>query len=151
VPGAFVERKAASVAWHYRGVEPAAAERGVDEVLATLDPLLRGIPAGLVHGRCVVEVRARGIDKGGYVRTLFPTGSSARGEFVLGAGDDVTDLDLYRALPSGAIALHVSGAGLDSILPRRVYAVDSPRALRALLRAWGLRARDPEGAGEVPA
>jgi trehalose 6-phosphate synthase/phosphatase len=105
-------------------------------LLDTLDQLLPGIPAEVLHGHRVIEVRARGVDKGTYVHGLFPTGKTP-GHVVLAAGDDLTDLDLYRALPSGSIAIHVGRArpqARGSSL-RDAYVVASPKELRAVLRS----------------
>ena len=60
------------------------------------------------QGHQVVEVRALGVDKGVYVRSLFPDGKEST-HFVLGLGDDRTDHDLLDALPSGSVAGHVGG------------------------------------------
>ena len=53
-------------------------------------------------------MRALGVDKGVYVRSLFPDGKEPT-HFVLGLGDDRTDHDLLDALPSGSVAGHVGG------------------------------------------
>ena len=77
--------------------------------------------------------RARG-QQGRYVERLLERRAPRRSP-LLAAGDDVTDGDLFRALPEGAIAIHVGIAR-----PRRQtrleheYVVDSPRALRQTLR-----------------
>jgi trehalose 6-phosphate synthase/phosphatase len=136
VPGTLVERKTCSVAWHYRQAEPEYGRWRARELLDTLDQLLPGIPAEVLHGHRVIEVRARGVDKGTYVHGLFPTGKTP-GHVVLAAGDDLTDLDLYRALPSGSIAIHVGRArpqARGSSL-RDAYVVASPQDLRAVLRS----------------
>jgi trehalose 6-phosphate synthase/phosphatase len=92
------------------------------------------VPAEVLPGRRVIEVRARGINKGAYLERLL-AGGGGEGRLVLAAGDDVTDADLFRALPAGAIAIHVGNER-----PRRQtrleheYVVDSPRALRQTLR-----------------
>ncbi len=136
VPGTLVERKASSVAWHYRQAEPEYGMWRARELLDTLDQLLAGIPAELLHGHRVIEVRARGVDKGTYVQRLFPSRNAA-GHLVLAAGDDVTDIDLYRELPSGSIAIHVGRARPQARGPalRDGYVVSSPKALRAVLRS----------------
>jgi trehalose 6-phosphate synthase/phosphatase len=137
VPGTLVERKSSSVAWHYRQAEPEYGAWRARELLETLDPLLHGIAAEVLTGHRVIEVRARGVDKGSYVRTLFPTGK-APGQAVVAAGDDLTDVDLYRALPAGSMTIHVGQAGpgaLGAAVFRDAYVVASPRALRAALRA----------------
>lgn len=112
VPGSHVERKACSVAWHYREAEPEYGSWRAHELLNDLAQHLGGAPAEILLGRRVVEVRAQGVDKGVYVRRLF-TGQRNRTHFVLGLGDDRTDHDLLDALPAGAVAGHVGG-----LLPR---------------------------------
>jgi trehalose 6-phosphate synthase/phosphatase len=108
VPGAHVERKSCSVAWHYRQAEPEYGSWRARELLNDLPQHLAGAPAEVLSGHQVVEVRALGVDKGVYVRSLFPDGKEAT-HFVLGLGDDRTDHDLLDALPSGSIAGHVGG------------------------------------------
>ena len=55
---------------------------------------------------------------------------------ILAAGDDLTDLDLYRALPAGSIAIHVGPPRPQARegVPHMRYAVGSPEALRRVLR-----------------
>jgi trehalose 6-phosphate synthase/phosphatase len=108
VPGAHVERKSCSVAWHYRQAEPEYGSWRARELLNDLHQHLAGAPAEILAGHQVVEVRALGIDKGVYVRSLFPDGKESN-HFVLALGDDRTDHDLLDALPSGSVAGHVGG------------------------------------------
>ena len=136
VPGAHVERKSCSVAWHYRQAEPEYGSWRARELLNDLHQQLAGAPAEILVGHQVVEVRALGVDKGVYVRRLFPDGKEPR-HFVLGLGDDRTDHDLLDALPSGSIAGHVGG-----LLPstnagggrRMDIHIVGPGEVRALLR-----------------
>jgi trehalose 6-phosphate synthase/phosphatase len=135
VPGAHVERKSCSVAWHYREAEPEYGTWRARELLNDLGQHLTGAPAEILMGQRVVEVRARGVDKGLYVRSVFPDGKEPT-RFVLGIGDDRTDHDLLEALPSGSVAGHVG-----SLRPSRragrsrehVHIV-GPGEVRALLR-----------------
>ena len=108
VPGAHVERKSCSVAWHYREAEREYGSWRAHELLNDLGQHLAGAPAEILLGHQVVEVRAQGVDKGLYVRSLFPDGKEPT-HFVLGLGDDRTDHDLLDALPSGSVAGHVGG------------------------------------------
>ena len=98
VPGAHVERKSCSVAWHYRQAEPEYGSWRARELLNDLHQHLAGAPAEIIQGHQVVEVRAQGVDKGLYVRSLFPDRKEPT-HFVLGIGDDRTDHDLLDALP----------------------------------------------------
>ena len=108
VPGSHVERKSCSVAWHYRQAEREYGSWRARELLNDLHQHLAGAPAEVLAGHQIVEVRALGVDKGVYVRSVFPDGKEAT-HFVLGLGDDRTDNDLLDALPSGSVAGHVGG------------------------------------------
>ena len=108
VPGSHVERKSCSVVWHYRQAEREYGAWRAHELLNDLGQHLAGAPAEILLGHQIVEVRALGVDKGVYVRSLFPEGKEAW-HFVIGLGDDRTDDDLLDALPPGSIAGHVGG------------------------------------------
>jgi trehalose 6-phosphate synthase/phosphatase len=135
VPGAHVERKACSVAFHYREAEPEYGAWRAHELLNDLGQHLAGAPAEILLGQRVVEVRAQGVDKGVYVRTIFPNGKAAT-RFVLGLGDDRTDHDLLDALPPGSVAGHVGGllpSGRTDGGRREHVHVVGPGEVRALL------------------
>jgi trehalose 6-phosphate synthase/phosphatase len=148
VPGSVVERKETSVAWHYREAEPEYGQWRAHELLAALGQSLSGLPAEVLTGHRVIEIRARGVNKGAYMRHLEST--AIPGWQILAAGDDLTDDDLFEALPDGSIAIHVgpprprSGAGTGHLS----YTIDTPGALRNALNqlAAGLEAADDETA-----
>ena len=137
VPGAHVERKSCSVAWHYRQAEPEYGSWRARELLERPPPAPRRTrrPRSS-QGHQVVEVRAQGVDKGVYVRSLFPDGKEPT-HFVLGLGDDRTDHDLLDALPSGLRRR-----------PRRRAASEQPERERA---ARGHPPRRPGRGARVPA
>ena len=136
VPGTLVERKSCSVTWHYRQAEPEYGAWRARELLVAIEQLLLGAPAEILLGHRVIEVRARGVNKGAYVRGLF-SGGKEGSRFVFAAGDDRTDMDLYTALPAGSIGVHVGTLQRRArdVSPRDQYFVDSPRAVRNLLRS----------------
>jgi trehalose 6-phosphate synthase/phosphatase len=136
VPGAHVERKSCSVAFHYREAEPEYGAWRAHELLNDLGQHLAGAPAEILLGQRVVEVRAQGVDKGVYVRSVFPNGKEPT-RFVLGLGDDRTDHDLLDALPSGSVAGHVGGlrpSGRTNEGRREHVHVVGPGEVRALLQ-----------------
>jgi trehalose 6-phosphate synthase/phosphatase len=136
VPGAQVERKSCSIAWHYRQAEPEYGSWRARELLNDLGQHLAGLPAEVLLGRRVVEVRARGVDKGLYVRSVFPEGRE-RARFVIGLGDDHTDHDLLEALPPGSVAGHVGGLRPSARPGGRSHEhvhIEGPGEVRALLR-----------------
>jgi trehalose 6-phosphate synthase/phosphatase len=153
VPGSAVERKSSSVAWHYREAEPEYGQWRAHELLAALSQSLSGLPAEVLAGHRVIEIRARGVNKGAYMRHLESASTDAAGWSILAAGDDLTDDDLFAALPDGSIAIHVGpprprgrdGSGHTQL------SVDSPAALRRALVALadGLSdsEADAQGAG----
>ena len=67
VPGTLVERKAASVTWHYRLAEPEYGSWRARELLVAIEQLLPGVAAEILVGHRVIEIRARG-DQQGHVR-----------------------------------------------------------------------------------
>ena len=135
VPGSHVERKSCSVAWHYRQAEREYGAWRAHELLNDLGQHLAGAPAEILLGHQLVEVRARGVDKGVYVKSLFPDGKESS-HFVIGLGDDRTDHDLLDALPSGSVAGHVGGllpSARSADGPREHIHVVGPGEVRAFL------------------
>ncbi|MBL8733864.1 MAG: bifunctional alpha,alpha-trehalose-phosphate synthase (UDP-forming)/trehalose-phosphatase [Planctomycetes bacterium] len=129
VPGSHLERKACGLAWHYRLAELGYGSWRARELRSALDELLRDQPFATLAGHAVLEVRARGIDKGRYLAAALAATAAPAGAFVLVAGDDRTDEDMYQAAPADAVRLHVGGplAGTQ--------ALPTPADLRRLLAA----------------
>jgi trehalose 6-phosphate synthase/phosphatase len=145
VPGAHVERKSCSVAWHYREAELEYGSWRAHELLNDLPQHLASAPAEILQGHRVIEVRARGVDKGVYVRSVFPDRKEST-QFVIGIGDDRTDHDLLDALPPGSVAGHVGGL-LPSTRsnggPRDHVHLLGPGEVRALLREMADSVAEP--------
>ncbi|MDR7440462.1 MAG: bifunctional alpha,alpha-trehalose-phosphate synthase (UDP-forming)/trehalose-phosphatase [Armatimonadota bacterium] len=124
-PGAWVEEKTASLAWHFRGVDPALAAVRARELVTTLVQLSGTTPLGILHGKQVVEVLDPAVGKGRAARRWL---ASVPWEFVLAAGDDVTDEELFAVLPEGAHSVRVGFGPTQS-----AWMVEAPYHLRALL------------------
>lgn len=107
LPGASLEEKEFSLAWHYRGAEPVHAQALSRELLNALIELTRGIDVQLLQGNRVLEVRNAGVTKG---TAAIEWLALFRADFVLAIGDDQTDEDLFRALPSTAHSVRVGFA-----------------------------------------
>lgn len=128
VPGSFLEQKSCGIAWHYRLADPAYGPWRARELVPSLHELLANQPAEPLIGHAVVEVRAKGADKGSYVASVIEAAPET--DFVFCAGDDRTDFDMYRRLPEHAVICHVG-----SIAREAGYIVDSPASFRELLSA----------------
>ena len=137
--GVQVENKGISATVHYRGApDPEAAGRAV---LAVLEPITGGA-LELRRGRMAVELRPVGLgDKGTAVATVVER-YALRGLLV--AGDDVTDLDMFRAAREqrdrGALRAAVIGVRGGREVPAAVaeaadVVLPSPEAMAALLAA----------------
>jgi trehalose 6-phosphate synthase/phosphatase len=129
-PGALIENKTASLAWHYRMAEPQLGAERAEELWRRLERRIEGEPVELLRGDRVIEVRSVGVHKGAVVgRVLSAMGrGGGQAPMVLAMGDDATDEDLFRALPSDAVTISV-GFRLSSARHR----VARPRAARAFL------------------
>ena len=127
-PGALVEEKTASIAWHYRMADPALGAARAAALRRKLKALLDGAPAEVLTGDAVVEVRPRGIHKGLIVAPLVD--EAPAGTLIAAMGDDRTDEDLFAALPPDAVAIRV-GRGAS----RARWRLDDVAAARAFLAA----------------
>jgi trehalose 6-phosphate synthase/phosphatase len=121
--GAFVEEKTASLAFHYRRVDPELASARLHELRYALDELVRTHHLELLTGSKVLELRIAGVDKSLAVQRV----SSG---LIVAIGDDRTDEDLFAALPEDAIAIHV-GRGQT----RAGYRLKSTHEVRTMLQS----------------
>lgn len=101
-PGAGLERKAASFAWHYRNATAAAAARALRALRSELAPMCEAHHLELLEGDHVIEVRPRRVHKGTVVREVA---ALARPGVIAAFGDDTTDEDMFAALPEGGVAV----------------------------------------------
>jgi trehalose 6-phosphate synthase/phosphatase len=125
VPGSYIEEKTSSVAWHFRNVEPEIGEAMANRLVEALGGMLGGSRAAVLRGKKVVEVRPAGVNKGAAAKLLVKKLSP---DFVLIAGDDETDEDMFKAIPD-VFSIRV---GRGETAAR--YTVASYRALRKILR-----------------
>lgn len=124
-PGAFVEEKDFSLVWHYRQVDPSLATVRVGELKSALMHLTARLNVGVLDGDRAIEVKDANINKGRVTSRWLEGGAY---DFVLAAGDDTTDEDMFAALPPEAYTIKVRFG------PTRArFYVDDSRALRELL------------------
>jgi trehalose 6-phosphate synthase/phosphatase len=107
LPGALLEEKEFSLAWHFRRADPEQASLRAKELLDDLTGYTRNIDVQVFEGNKVIEVRNSGINKGSAAMEWL---SGQTPEFILGIGDDWTDEDLFRALPPTAFSVRVGVA-----------------------------------------
>ncbi len=103
-PGLLLEHKGFACALHYRRRPELESE-----VLQAIDHLLSSLHSDIViqRGKCVVEVRAPGANKGAAVH-WFMTREPFAGRFPVFIGDDATDEDgFHSAAKMGGLGIHV--------------------------------------------
>jgi trehalose 6-phosphate phosphatase len=138
IPGVILEDKGLSLAVHYR-----SAQTRIDELQNMLVGALENLAGELeiIHGRCVFDIRPRGISKATAV-ARFMARAPFKGRYPVFVGDDTTDEDGFRAVTAqGGFALQVG--------PNRSAAssswIESPAAVRRWLKTV------PEHAGKAGA
>ena len=126
-PGSLLEEKDYSLVWHYRMCSQELAERRVIEIKNALGDGLADRGIALMDGNKVVEVKPRGVDKGHAAHRWFR--DPAYG-FLLAAGDDRTDEDVFEAAPERAWTIKI---GSGPTLAR--FALKDCGEMRRLLEA----------------
>ncbi len=140
VPGVILERKPASVAVHYRRVDPGK----IPDLLARVARIADRVGDLTVrHGKQVCELLLIPTDKGAALDTVRKKVGATTVVFI---GDDVTDEDAFATLHGPDVGVKV-GPG-DTIA---AYRVPDPAAVARLLATLcHLRADWLAGAGVVP-
>jgi trehalose 6-phosphate phosphatase len=130
-PGVLIEDKGLALACHYRLASPADAAVVRDTVTGIAQSYRRrGARISLMHGHEVLEIRSAFANKGKTVCRLLATYSpSAVAVYI---GDDRTDEDAFKLLPSDSVTIRVGPAQLPTAAR---YRVDGPGEVQQFLRA----------------
>ncbi len=124
--GSSVEEKDFSLVWHYRGADPELAYLREQELRGTLMNLTENLDVGVFEGNKILEIRGVGVSKGGAAE--FWT-IERDWDFLLAAGDDYTDEEMFSALPDGTYSIRV---GLS--ISKARFNVETPNEMRSLLK-----------------
>ncbi|MFC1694197.1 bifunctional alpha,alpha-trehalose-phosphate synthase (UDP-forming)/trehalose-phosphatase [Candidatus Latescibacterota bacterium] len=125
-PGSLIEEKEYSLVWHYRGANPELASIRARELKEDLVFLTSNLGLGVLEGSKVIEIKNARINKG---NAVFKFISRKQFDFILAAGDDHTDEDIFNILSDQAYTIKV---GLPP--SRAKFTVESVQEVRALLR-----------------
>lgn len=127
-PGSLIETKPSSLVWHYRKAGHSTAVQAREQLLDDLSPILEKHNLRALSGNKVVEVQPKGTDKGASARRWFDLDAY---DFVLAMGDDVTDEDLFAAMPPRAVTIKIGDS--DTKAQDRLPAPADARQLLARL------------------
>ena len=126
IEGSLIEEKDYSLAWHYRKADPRISERHIREIVNDLLNLTANSNLKVLEGSKVVEVKSANLNKGLTAQQWI---SRQDWDFILAIGDDVTDEDLFKALPQKAWSIKVR-PGVSAAK----FSLDSPDEVRSLLK-----------------
>jgi len=104
-PGSFVEEKKFALVWHYRMAEPEFGEWLANELVSMLEAMLAETELRAFRGEKIVEVKPVWANKGEAIQRLLRDFPGP--DFMLAAGDDRTDEDLFEQAPSNAWTVHI--------------------------------------------
>ena len=123
--GSSVEEKDFSLVWHYRNVDSELAYPRSTKLRYDLMHALPDEEIAVHRGDKIIEVKPKSVSKGRVIHDLM---RSHNPDFVLCAGDDYTDEDMFQALAGVGYSFKV-GAGQTEAR----YRVDSAKDMLALL------------------
>ncbi len=103
-PGALIEQKEFSLAWHYRNADTGLGELRSRQLLDMLLYLTANLELQVLEGSKVIEVKNLGINKGKAAQQWI---SKDNWDFILAIGDDWTDEDLFKVIPSTGYSFKV--------------------------------------------
>jgi len=123
--GSFIEEKEFSLVWHYRNCDAELAAVRAKELKDVLLNLTANLDIGVMEGNKVIDIKNTNINKG---RAVLKWISKKQWDFILVIGDDLTDEDIFAALPDTAYSIKV-GLGLT----HAKFYVDSVADAKSLL------------------
>ncbi|EME42274.1 glycosyltransferase family 20 protein [Dothistroma septosporum NZE10] len=97
--GSFIERKKIALTWHYRRADPEYGAYMARECQKHLEQTAaKKWDVEVMTGKANLEVRPRFVNKGEIAKRLVLEYGENAPDFVLCAGDDFTDEDMFRSL-----------------------------------------------------
>ena len=109
-PYAFVEEKSTAIVWHYRESPPYQAQKNLVLLRKELKPLLQKYELKAHLGKKILEIKHKDTNKGVAVKNYL---RQKKYDFILTAGDDYTDENMFKAVPNWAYSLRV-GLGVTA-------------------------------------
>ncbi|MDX2001084.1 MAG: bifunctional alpha,alpha-trehalose-phosphate synthase (UDP-forming)/trehalose-phosphatase [Chitinophagales bacterium] len=128
-PGAFIEEKAYSLAWHYRKSDPWIADLRAFQLLNTLVYKCSKRNLEILNGNKVIEVKISGVDKGTTSKMWL---NREKWDFIIALGDDRTDEDIFEVLPQHAYSIKVGTQ--ESVAKHRIPSWKETRKLLSALK-----------------
>ena len=104
-PGCFIEEKESAIVFHYRTARNKAGGRVRPQISHEFEQIRRRFPAlELLNGDHVIEIKPGNFNKGNAALAVL---EDSRPDLILAAGDDLTDEQLFKQLPSYSFTLKI--------------------------------------------
>jgi len=103
-PGSAIEEKDFSLVWHFRRSNPELAYIRSQELKDTILNFTTNLNIGVYEGSKIIEVKNIHINKGRAAQIWL---EDPKWDFILAAGDDYTDEDLFSVLPDYAYSIKI--------------------------------------------
>jgi trehalose 6-phosphate synthase/phosphatase len=126
-PGAELEVKDFSLVWHYRRVTPDLAFVRKEELKMELQSIAKQHEdIQVFEGQKMLEIKTKSMHKGSIATELL---ASEKWDFIMAAGDDYTDEDMFRVLPESAYTVRVGESPRETVAHYSVKSVEKFRKL----------------------
>ena len=103
-PGSFIEEKDYSLVWHFRKSNPELAMNRAREMKEAILHFTSNLGISVLEGNKVIEIKNAEVNKGNAALKWISRGHY---DFILAAGDDRTDEDIFTVLPEKAYSIKV--------------------------------------------
>ncbi|MBN1292393.1 MAG: bifunctional alpha,alpha-trehalose-phosphate synthase (UDP-forming)/trehalose-phosphatase [Candidatus Latescibacteria bacterium] len=103
-PGSFIEEKDYSLVWHFRKSNPELASNRARELKEAILHFTSNLGISVLEGNKVIEIKNAEVNKGNAALKWISRGHY---DFILAAGDDRTDEDIFTVLPGKACSFKV--------------------------------------------
>ncbi|OQA02911.1 MAG: Trehalose-phosphate synthase [Planctomycetes bacterium ADurb.Bin401] len=124
--GSFIEEKVSSLTWHYRKADPEFGLINAQQLMSLFMEMLSNMPVEVHHGKKIIEVKSIHANKGTALMKF--AGGKSRYDFVLCAGDDQTDENMFKVNDSRLFKIKLGQGPTEAR-----YNVDSPKEFLNIL------------------
>lgn len=104
IPKSLVEKKDYSLAFHYRLSNDDLVKQQLPDLLNELELAIQNTDLEILAGSKIIEIKNKSIHKGSTARSWV---TKKKYDFYLTIGDDLTDEDLFQAMPQNAYTIKV--------------------------------------------